>query len=303
MSSIVLRGVSAFPLTPFRGEELDEGGFERIMIRLRDAKVDSVTVLGSTGSGPYLSRDERLRVLELAALHGGAVPIIAGIAALRTRDVIANARDAAASGAGAVLLAPLQYQALSDDEVFGLFVDVAAATDLPIVLYDNPATTRFSFTDGLIARIGEIPSVAAVKVPPLPATRRAQEQRLAELRSILPAGTVIGLSGDAVAADGLLAGADAWYSVIAGTLPDPALRIARAAFAGDEAGARDADSELQGLWELNAEFGSFRVVAAIAEELGLVEADPLLRPVRGLSDAARERVSAWLREYGFDGPT
>lgn len=300
MSAGFLRGLSAFPLTPFRGETLDGAALERIICRLRDAEVDSITVLGSTGSGPYLSEAERQRALEIGMRHAGSVPLIAGIAALRTRDAVRNAREAAAAGARAVLLAPLQYQSLSDDEVFGLFADVASGTDLPIVLYDNPGTTRFTFSDELIARIGAIASVAAVKVPPLPADRVAKEQRLAELRGILPAATIIGLSGDAAAAEGLLAGADAWYSVVAGTLPKPALQIARAALAGDEAAARAANAALAGLWELNSELGSLRVVAAIAEALGLTGPNSLPLPVRGLDESARAGVSAWLRERGID---
>ncbi|MBK0421088.1 dihydrodipicolinate synthase family protein [Leucobacter sp. CSA2] len=297
MSTDFLRGLSAFPLTPLRDEELDDQAAARIMIRLRDAGVDSITVLGSTGSGPYLSRDERLRALEIGTRHAGEVPVIAGVAALRTRDAVRNARDAAAAGARAVLLAPLQYQALSDDEVYGLFADVAEGSELPIVLYDNPGTTRFTFSDELLARIGEIPAVAAVKVPPLPSTRAEKERRLAELRGMLPAGTIVGLSGDASAADGLLAGADAWYSVIAGTLPEAAIRIARAAFAGDEVAAREADARMGGLWEANAAYGSLRVVAAVAEELGLAGPNSLPRPVRGLEGEAKQRVLAWLRSH------
>lgn len=59
-------------------------------------------------------------------------------------------------------------------------------------------------------------------------------------------------------------------SVIAGTLPEPALRIARTALAGDAAGAAAESAALQPLWQLFAEHGSLRVVAVIAEQLGLV---------------------------------
>ena len=113
-------GLSAFPLTPVSESEIDEGAFARIVEGLAAAGVDSIGALGSTGSYAYLSRDERRRVAALAVKHAGATPVVVGIGALRTRDVLAHAADAQEAGASGVLLAPVSYQPLTDDEVFGL---------------------------------------------------------------------------------------------------------------------------------------------------------------------------------------
>ena len=292
-------GLSAFPLTPFSADVLDEAALARILSVVERAAVDSITVLGSTGSGPYVGRVERQRVLTIAAEHAAGTPVIAGIGALRAADSVRNAKDAAETGAAGLLLAPLTYQPLGDDEVYGLFADVANATALPIVLYDNPGTTRFSFSDGLIARIARIPSVAAIKVPPLPPDSAAAAARLAELRALVPPGVAIGVSGDAAALGGLLAGADAWFSVIGGTLPGVATGIVRAVERGDADEAQRLADTLRPLWGLNAEFGSLRVTAAVAEELGLASPGCLPKPLLGLPQAARERVRAFVA--GLDG--
>jgi dihydrodipicolinate synthase/N-acetylneuraminate lyase len=244
----------------------------------------------------YLDRDERRRVARVAIENAGPVPVMVGIGALRTSQVRALADDAQDAGASAVLLAPVTYQTLTDDEVFGLFEDVTANLSVPLVVYDNPATTHVSFTDDLYARVGALPRVASIKIPGVPADPSQAEARVRQIRDRIPSGVTVGVSGDSVAATGLNAGCDAWYSVIGGTLPVPALTITRAAQAGDRAAATAESQRLRPLWSLFAAHGSLRVTAAIAEDLGLAPVDSLPRPVRGLDADARARVAAALDE-------
>ncbi|MBM7411528.1 4-hydroxy-tetrahydrodipicolinate synthase [Clavibacter michiganensis] len=288
----MLTGLSAFPLTPLRDDAVDEAAYAGLVGRLAVAGVDSITALGSTGSYAYLGREERRRVATSTVDHAGPVPVIVGIGALRTSQVRALAEDAQRAGARAVLLAPITYQALTDDEVHGLFADVTAELSVPLVVYDNPGTTHVTFTDDLYASIARLPHVASIKIPGVPADPAAAAARVQAIRARIPAGVTIGVSGDGFGATGLVAGCDAWYSAIAGTLPEPALRITRAAQAGDHASAAAESARLQRLWDLFAEHGgSYRVIAAIAEHLGLVAPDALPRPVRGLDPAARARVA------------
>ncbi len=129
---------------------------------------------------------------------------------------------------------------------------------------------------------------------PLPGeTAFADEIR--SLRALAPSGFSIGYSGDWGAADGLLAGADAWYSVVAGLLPQPALALTQAAIAGDRAEAERLNAMFEPLWSLFKEFGSFRVMYAIGSLLGLFEAEPP-RPVLPVPASARPRIEAALDE-------
>src|SRR4051812_47845781 len=141
-------GLSAFPLTPLDDTgAVDEAAFERLVSRLAAAGVDSIVALGSTGSYVYLSRSERARVARIAVEAAEAVPVMVGIGALRTEHAIEHAHDAQAAGAAAVLLAPVSYQALTEDEVHGLYADVTAELSVPLCVYDNPGTTHFTFSD------------------------------------------------------------------------------------------------------------------------------------------------------------
>lgn len=295
-------GLSAFPLTPFRDDAVDEAAFTGLIERLAAAGVDSITALGSTGSYAYLTVAERARVARLAVEHAGTTPVIVGIGALRTSHVLENLASAESAGAAGVLLAPMSYQSLTADDVFELFRTVTERTKLPVVVYDNPGTTHFTFTLELYARIAELRGIASIKIPGVPKSLDEAREHVAKIRAAVPAHVTIGVSGDAFAVTGLAAGCDAWYSVIGGTLPGTALALTRAVAEGRHADAQAEDARLAPLWDLFGEFGgSLRVVAAIAEHLGLAPSRCLPLPIQGLSPAARERVAKVVGGLGLDG--
>ncbi|WP_243858889.1 dihydrodipicolinate synthase family protein [Actinomyces sp. ZJ308] len=293
-------GLSAFPLTPLRDDVVDERAFVGLVERLTAAGVDSITALGSTGSYAYLTPTERARVARLAVEHAGPTPVFIGVGDLRTSRVLAHVDSAQEAGAAGILLAPMTYQPLTDDDVLGLFRTVADHTDLPVIVYDNPGTTHFTFTTELYARIAEIPGVASIKIPGVPVDPTAAREYVATIRAAIPGHVTIGVSGDALAATGLNAGCDAWYSVIGGTLPVPALSITRASQAGRVWEAAAESQRLAPLWDLFTELGgSLRVTAVIAEHLGLVPPSCLPLPIRGLTGPQRERVIDVVTELGL----
>lgn len=285
-------GLSAFPLTPLKDDRLDEDAFVGLIERLVLAGVDSITALGSTGSYAYLDTDERARVAALAVESALDIPVFIGVGALRTRDVLANVASAEAAGAQGLLLAPVSYQPLTEDEVFALFRTVTESTDLPVVVYDNPGTTHFMFTTELYSRLAALDGVASIKIPGTPASPAGWEERIGEIRAAIGEEATIGISGDAHGAEGLIAGCDAWYTAVGGTIPEPLLEITRAAELGNAQLARELSAELQPLWDLFTEFGgSLRVSAAIADHLGLVGSGSLPLPVRDLDAAAKRKVA------------
>lgn len=294
-------GLSGFPLTPLSDDAVDEASFSGLIERLSGSGVDSITALGSTGSYAYLTTEERARVAHLAVEHAGDTPVFIGVGALRTSHVLANTRNAEEAGAQGVLLAPMTYQPLTEDDVFELFRTVTESTSLPVIVYDNPGTTHFTFSLDLYGRIAALPGIASIKIPGVPADPDLARARVQEIRAVIPERVTIGVSGDSFAAAGLNAGCDAWYSVVGGTLPEPALRITRAAQAGRVTDAVVESESLAPLWALFAEFGgSLRVVAAIAEHLGLAGQRCLPLPIQGLTDEDRSRVAGVVHELGLD---
>lgn len=277
--STMFAGLSAFPLTPADADGVVDTDTLGVMIeRLAAAGVDSIGLLGSTGIYAYLDRDQRTRAVAAAVeAAGGRVPLIVGVGALRTRWSVELAREAERAGANGLLLAPMSYVAPTPAELVDHYRTVAGATALPLCLYNNPTTTHVVFSDALIGELAGVPGIAAVKMP-LPADGNVAGE-LARLRALTPPVFSIGYSGDWGAAPSLLAGGDGWYSVVAGLLPDPALRLTRAAQCGDAVATAALDHRFAPLWALFRTHGSLRLMYAIADRLGIPAGDPPL-PLR-----------------------
>lgn len=288
-------GLSAFPITPADADgRVIAADLRQIVRRAAGGGVDSICVLGSTGGFAYLSPDQR-RIAADAALAeiGGTLPVMVGVGALRTDDAVALARHAQTAGADGLLVPAMSYTPLTDDEVFVHFAAIAEATDLPVCIYNNPSTTHFAFSPDLLTRLSTMPQIRAVKMPLPPNGDFGAE--ITALRACLPRGFSIGYSGDWSCADAMLAGADAFYSVAAGTWPVAMLRLVRAAQMGDAAETARRDAALLPLWSLFRHHGSFRVVHRAANLMGLSQAQPP-RPILALApdhDAAlRDAIAA-----------
>lgn len=272
-------GLSAFPITPMTSKgEVIAPDLQRLVQRIEAGGADSIGLLGSTGTYMFLSRDQRRRAVAAAVEAVASIPIIVGVGAMRTDEAQALARDAAAEGASGLLLAPVSYTPLTEEEVYQHFLAVAEATDLPLCIYSNPGTTNFTFRPELVARLAAIPTVAAIKLP-LPASGDIATD-LATFRQAAPS-VSIGYSGDWGCKVALLAGADCWYSVAGGLFPEQAAALAAAAIKGDREAADRCDAVFAGLWDLFRAHGSLRLMYAAANMLGLTKASPpkpLLEP-------------------------
>ncbi|NWK78820.1 dihydrodipicolinate synthase family protein [Aquitalea sp. LB_tupeE] len=290
-------GLSAFPLSPLRDGKVDEKSFLKILNRLVTTKVDSIGVLGSTGSYMYLSKDERRKILELSMDAAGDIPVIAGIGGLTTRDVLNFAEDAQKHGASAVLLAPVSYQSLTENEVYEMYKSVTSSLSVPLCIYDNPGTTHFEFSDLLYSKISSLPQVGAIKIPGISLDIEAAKLRMATIRKFVTADVKIGISGDSCAAIGLTAGCDLWFSVIGGLFPEIALGIAKAIRSGNVAEGLSISSSLSKLWAMFDKYGgSLRVISAAAELIGVAGENSLPLPILPISKSDRVYLMDILNE-------
>lgn len=289
----LFQGLSAFPITPTDAAGIvDTAALTQIVERLVAAEVDSIGLLGSTGSYVYLRREQRRRAVEVAVeVVNGRVPLMVGVGAFRTDQAIALAQDAEAAGADALLLAPVSYIPLSQVEVFTHFSAVAGATGLPLCIYNNPTATHFTFSDDLLVKLSHLAGIGGVKMPSPSKEDVAGE--LARLRPQVPADFKIGYSRDSGSADAVARGGAAWYSGMAGVLPNEVLKLCRAAQARDRIEVDRMNGVFAPLWELCASLGTLRVVYAIANALELFDGHPL-RPMLPLTDTERSLVKSTL---------
>lgn len=292
---MTMTGLCAFPLTPADADgRVDTEGLARLVDRAVNGGVDSVCVLGSTGTYPYLDPAQRKRAVSAAVeAVSGRVPVLAGTGALRTDTTLRCSLDAISVGADALLLAPVSYTPLTEDEAYHHYKTVAGHADRPLIIYNNPGTTNFQFSDRLVERLSNVSGIVGIKNP-IPADADVAGE-LDRLRPQLPSEFLIGYSGDWGCGRALLQGGDTWFSVLAGMLPTVALTLARAAQAGDALEVARLDERLSPLWALMRRHGSVRVMysALTVLPIGIAPSLPPL-PLLPLSSEVTAEVESSL---------
>jgi 4-hydroxy-tetrahydrodipicolinate synthase len=163
---VVLQGIITAMVTPFHEDgSLDEDGSAGLIGDLLDGGSDGLVLGGTTGEGPTLTDDEAVALWEIGVevAAGRGAPVIAGTGTNDTRHTIEFTERAAAVGVDGALVVTPYYNRPSRAGVVAHYEAVAAATDLPIVLYNIPQRTALDMPNDLLAELAEIPTVLGVK--------------------------------------------------------------------------------------------------------------------------------------------
>jgi len=150
-------GVFVSNVTPFngRGEIIYESLGELVDYWVKTG-VSGVVANASTGEGPYLSREEKTRIIEYIRDRAGAnFNVYAGTGAMSTWETIELTREAAEAGAEAALITTPFFYKPNDAEIISYFTDVINAVDIPVILYNVPKFTGYSVNPRVVAKIAE----------------------------------------------------------------------------------------------------------------------------------------------------
>ncbi|HEV8546410.1 MAG TPA: dihydrodipicolinate synthase family protein [Candidatus Limnocylindrales bacterium] len=178
----------ALPMTP--DEEPDLPAYRAYLRWIVGQGPVALAVNADTGEGPTLTPDERRTVLEATLDEvGDRIPVIAGLAGPSTRAARVTAREAAAAGAAGLLVFPVGAylgEPLPAEVPYAYHAAVADATDLPLILFQlQPSLGGVLFAPDTLARLVDIPSVAAIKEASFDAIRFVElRDLLATLRPI-----------------------------------------------------------------------------------------------------------------------
>lgn len=141
----IISGIVAYPVTPFDPRDNDAINVEILHVlldRMIDAGVDAIAPLGSTGEAAYLTNNEWITVATETIQHAdGRVPTIVGVSDLTTAGAVRRAQIAERLGATAVMALPTSYWRLTEEELRLHFTTLADAISIPVMVYNNPATT------------------------------------------------------------------------------------------------------------------------------------------------------------------
>jgi 4-hydroxy-tetrahydrodipicolinate synthase len=204
-------------------------------------------VNGSTGRGPWWNRADRVKICSTAAEHlGEAVPLFAGCMASGLADMIDNARAMADAGAQVAVVTAPGYFAYAVDEVESIFLNVADASPIPVLIYDIPAFAGMKLDGEMIMRLASHDNVVGFKDSTGDMERiRMLMATLSELSDFYL------LQGkEHLLAESLLGGCSGFVVSLAHIDPRPFVALAEAAFGGDAPLANAIQAHLTDLLDL-----------------------------------------------------
>lgn len=229
MNNIPFKGVIAYPVTPFDTQEkVDIPLFKKQVERLVTVGSHGIAPLGSTGVLPYLTDVEKENVTEACLQQvAGRVPTLVGVSNLTTDKTIYHAKFAEKAGASAVMIIPMSYWKLTDDEIVKHYDSVAAQISVPIMVYNNPATGGIDMSPALLKRLLQIPNVTMIK------ESTGDIQRMYTLRKEL--GEEVGLfnGSNPLALAAFSAGANGWCTAAPNLIPELNIALYQAIQAND----------------------------------------------------------------------
>ena len=217
-----------------KDDELDINAFRLNIAAQVDAGVSGVILGGTLGEASSLTNDEKLILLDNAIEEvSGRAAVIVNIAEQTTRSAVELAKSLEVRGAnGLMLLPPMRYVADSR-ETLVYFKEVANATALPIMIYNNPVDYKIPVTIDMFDQLLELPNIEAVKessrdITYMTRLRIAFGDRLQILSGV-----------DNLALESLMMGADGWVAGLVCAFPAETVAIFKLVKAGRHQEALD----------------------------------------------------------------
>lgn len=216
MKNVPFKGIIAYPITPFdEKEKVDIPLFKHLVERLITSGSHGIAPLGSTGVMPYLSDEEKEEVTEATLQQvKGRIPTLVGVSNLTTEKTIHHAQFAEKAGADAVMIIPMSYWKLTDDEIVAHYDAVARKISIPIMAYNNPATSGVDMSPTLLKRLLEIPNVTMIK------ESTGDIQRMHHLRRELGEEVAFYNGSNPLALAAFSAGARGWCTAAPNLIPE-----------------------------------------------------------------------------------
>lgn len=278
--------------TPFRSGSVDYGAFQALVLRQVEAGTDGVVVAGSTGESPTLTLRERLALIELGfRTASGRMGVLAGIGASDTRQACELAREAEGLGIDGVLAPPPPYLRPTQRGLEQHYAAIAAATRLPICLYNIPTRTAVDLVPATVARIANAcPSVVAIK---------EAGTTLERLRELVALNVVDVLAGeDTWVPDALHQGAVGVIGVVSNLVPELVRELVHEASAPDSARAAELVESLRPLVHaLSLEPNPAPLKAAL-ESMGLCKGE-LRLPLVPVGEETRSKLFTAMADLGL----
>jgi 4-hydroxy-tetrahydrodipicolinate synthase len=281
-------------VTPFRGDQsLDEETLRRLVRRQIEAGIDFLVPCGTTGESPTLTRAEHLRVVEITLEEAkGRVPVLAGAGGYNTREVVELACELEEMGVDGILSVTPYYNKPTPEGLCQHYKAIAAAIDLPIIVYSIQGRTGINVEPATLARLAQIENIVGVK------EASGNIAQMAAIIGLLPANFTVLCGDDPITIALMALGGRGVISVVSNQIPAEMTQLAHACLKGDFETARQIQRRFLPLMNVNfVESNPIPVKAAMAM-MGLLE--PVYRlPLCPPAEASRARIEKVLEEAGL----
>ena len=286
-------GVFPYLVSPVKPSgEIDEEVLKQLCYDLIDAGVYGLTPLGSTGEFAYLSPQQRRRVVEIVLEAAqGRLPVVAGVASTTTSDAVAQALDYQELGCSGILAILESYFPVSDDGIYDYFSSIAAAVDLPIVLYTNPNFQRSDLSLPLIERLSRVANINYIK------DASNNTGRLLSIINLTEGRLNVFAASAHIPACVMMIGGVGWMAGPACVAPRQSVELYELCKAQNWDKAMERQRTL---WSLNQVFAKYNLAACIKGGLELqgYRVGPPLPPQQPLSDSGVAEVRTALELIG-----
>lgn len=289
--SVQFSGVLPALLTPLTADEqFAPRPAEQLLERMYAAGCEGVYVCGQTGEGLFLPAEERQRATEVAVRNSPAgKSVIVHVGSPRTAEAVQLARHARSVGAHAISSLP-PSAAFSFAEVRSYYEAIAAAADLPVLVYYFPEFSRAVSTLEQIVELCSIPNVVGLKFTDFDFYR---------MSLIARQGRVIFSGRDEAFVAGVLMGASGGIGSFYNLVPELFVDVWRRGQAGDYTGARATQDRINDLIATVLEFPMIPAMKTLLTWSG-IDCGPAVAPRRALTSQEEVQLEAKLRTAGFE---
>jgi len=294
--STQFRGCGTALVTPFTVDNsLDEARFRKLVRRQIDAGINFLVPCGTTGESPTLTPKEHLRVVEITLEEaGGRVPVLAGAGGNNTAEVIEMAIHCQKLGVDGILSVTPYYNKPTQEGLFEHYAAIAAAIDLPIILYSVQPRTNVNIDVATVEKLAHIDNIVGIK------EASGNVGQMASICARVPEDFVV-LSGDDLLTLPVISlGGKGLISVASNQIPAEMTELTRLGNSGDFAGARAIQKKFARLLEINFIEASPGPVKFAMAEMDLLL--PYYRlPIVLPREESQAKIKAVLKECGLLG--
>jgi 4-hydroxy-tetrahydrodipicolinate synthase len=258
-------------VTPFRNDfSVDEAALRKLVRRQIEGGVHFLVPCGTTGENPTLTRAEHLRVVKITLEEArGRIPVLAGAGGYNTAEVIELAGELEALGADGLLSVTPYYNKPTQEGLFQHYRAIAAATRLPIVLYNVPGRCGTNLEPVTVARLARIENIVGIK------EASGNIGQMAAVLNIAPDDFTVLAGDDSVALPLFALGGKGVISVVANEIPHEMAQLCTYGLEGNYAAARAIHRKYLALMEINFVESNPIPVKAALSLMGLL--DPVWR--------------------------